>query len=49
MKRSEVEEMVRNFVADNNVEAVYGKDTEGLFIVHFLVDEEDENLELDND
>ena len=46
MKRSEVEEMVRNFVADNNVEAVYGKDTEGLFIVHFLVDEEDETLEL---
>ena len=42
MKRSEVEEMVRNFVADNNVEAVYGKDTEGLFIVHFLVDEDDE-------
>jgi hypothetical protein len=48
MKRSEVEEMVRNFVADNNVEAVYGKDTEGLFIVHFLVDEdeEDETLSL---
>lgn len=45
MKRSEVEEMVRNFVADNNVEAVYGKDTEGLFIVHFLVDEEDEEDE----
>ena len=45
MKRSEVEEMVRNFVADNNVEAVYGKDTEGLFIVHFLVDEEDEDEE----
>ena len=45
MKRSEVEEMVRNFVADNNVEAVYGKATEGLFIVHFLVDEEDEEDE----
>ena len=47
MKRSEVEKMVRNFIADNNLEAVHGKDSEGLFIVHFLVDEEDEEtLEL---
>ena len=40
MKRSKLEEMVRNFVADNNLEAVYGKDTEGLHIVQFLVDED---------
>jgi hypothetical protein len=35
--------MVRAFVADNNIHAVYGKDVEGLHIVHFLVDEEEED------
>ncbi|OUW88447.1 MAG: hypothetical protein CBD86_03275 [Gammaproteobacteria bacterium TMED226] len=48
LPRSNLEEMVRKFVADNNIHAVYGKDVEGLHIVHFLVDEEeeDETLEL---
>ena len=38
--RSKVEELVRNFVVDNKIHAVYGKDSEGLFVVHFLIKEE---------
>jgi len=38
--RSKVEELVRNFVVDNNIYAQYGKDTEGLFQVSFVVEEE---------
>ena len=38
--RSEVEELVTKFVVDNKIYAEYGKDTEGLFIVRFLVEEE---------
>ena len=38
--RSKLEEMVGEFVAQNNIHAVYGKDVEGLHIVHFLVEEE---------
>jgi len=45
-KRSEVEEMVRKFVVENDIDAVYGTDEEGLFKVHFLVDEEDEEDEV---
>jgi hypothetical protein len=40
--RSEVEELVTKFVVDNNIHAQYGKDTEGLFIVQFLVEEDDD-------
>ena len=43
--RSKLEEMGGAFIADNNIHAVYGKDMEGLHIVHFLVDEEDEEDE----
>ena len=37
--RSEVEELVSKFIVDNKIHAQYGKDTEGLFIVQFLVEE----------
>ena len=40
--RSEVEELVTKFVVDNKIHAQYGKDTEGLFIVQFLVEEDDD-------
>lgn len=40
--RSEVEELVAKFVVDNKIYAEYGKDTEGLFIVRFVVEEEEE-------
>jgi hypothetical protein len=35
--------MVRNFVIDNNIYAQYGKDSEGLFQVNFVVEEETED------
>jgi len=38
--RSEVEELVTKFIVDNKMHAQYGKDTEGLFIVRFVVEEE---------
>tara|TARA_B100001113_G_C20621795_1_gene410740 strand:- start:287 stop:436 length:150 start_codon:yes stop_codon:yes gene_type:complete len=38
--RSEVEELVTKFVVDNKIYAEYGKDTEGLFTVRFVVEEE---------
>ena len=41
--RSEVEELVTKFIVDNKIHAQYGKDTEGLFIVHFVVEEEDDD------
>ena len=37
--RSDVEELVTKFIVDNKIHAQYGKDTEGLFIVQFLVEE----------
>jgi hypothetical protein len=40
LPRSEVKDMVRNFVIDNNIYAQYGKDSEGLFQVNFVVEEE---------
>jgi len=40
--RSEVEELVTKFIVDNKIHAQYGKDTEGLFIVQFLVEEDDD-------
>ena len=38
--RSKVEELVRHFVVDNKIHALYGKCSEGEFVVHFLVEEE---------
>ena len=43
LPRSEVEDMVRNFIIDNNIYAKYGKDSEGLFQVNFVVEEEKED------
>ena len=40
LPRSKVEELVKKFVEENKIHAVHGKDSEGLFIVHFLVEEE---------
>ena len=40
--RSEVEELVTKFIVDNKIHAQYSKDTEGLFIVQFLVEEDDD-------
>ena len=38
--RSEVEELVTTFVVENKMSAYYGKDTEGVFVVKFMVGEE---------
>tara|TARA_R100001230_G_C5486670_1_gene35793 strand:- start:7 stop:159 length:153 start_codon:yes stop_codon:yes gene_type:complete len=43
LPRSEVREMVRNFVIDNNIYAKFGTDSEGLFQVNFVVEEEKED------
>ena len=40
LPRSKVEELVTSFIVKNKIYAEYGKDTEGLFVVHFLVNEE---------
>lgn len=40
--RSEVEKLVTHFIEENNIAATYGKDSEGLFVVHFLVEETDD-------
>jgi len=40
--RSEVEKLVTDFVEENKISATYGKDSEGLFVVNFVVDEEEE-------
>jgi len=39
--RSELEQLVTRFIVENKIKAQYGKDTEGLFIVQFLVEEEE--------
>ena len=41
--RSEVESLVSNFVEKNKIYAMYGKDTEGIFEVKFVVKEEKDN------
>ena len=43
LPRSEVKDMVRNFIIDNNINAKYGTDSEGLFQVNFVVEEEAED------
>jgi hypothetical protein len=40
--RSEVEKLVLDFVVKNKIYATYGKDTEGIFEVKFIVEEENE-------
>tara|TARA_A100001515_G_C4447013_1_gene168920 strand:+ start:96 stop:428 length:333 start_codon:yes stop_codon:yes gene_type:complete len=39
--RFEVEKLVTHFIEENNIAATYGKDSEGLFVVNFLVEEEE--------
>ena len=41
--RSEVEKLVTDFVEENKISATYGKDSEGLFVVNFVVDEEEDD------
>ena len=43
LPRSEVEELVTSFIVKNKIYAEYGKDTEGLFVVHFAVEEEQDD------
>ena len=38
--RSEVEELVTTFIVENKMSAYYGKDTDGVFVVHYMVEEE---------
>ena len=38
--RSEVEKLLVDFIEEHKIYAQYGKDTEGLFNVQFLVEEE---------
>ena len=38
--RSKVEKLLTNFIEEHKIYAQYGKDTEGLFNVQFLVEEE---------
>ena len=38
--RSKVEKLVIEFIEEHKIYAQYGKDTEGLFNVQFLVEEE---------
>ena len=45
--RSKVEKLVTDFIEDHKIYAQYGKDSEGLFNVQFLVEEDIwENLQL---
>ena len=40
LPRSEVEQLVISFIEKHKIYAEYGKDSEGLFVVHFVVNEE---------
>ena len=40
LPRSEVEKLLVDFIEQHKIYAQYGKDTEGLFNVQFLVEEE---------
>ena len=42
--RSKVEKLVTDFIEEHNIYAQYGKDSEGLFIVQFLVEEEIDDI-----
>ena len=41
--RSKVEKLVVDFIVKHKMYAIYGKDSEGLFEVKFLVEEEIDN------
>ncbi len=40
--RSKVEKLVTDFIEEHKIYAEYGKDSEGLFNVQFLVEEEED-------
>ena len=40
--RSKVEKLVTDFIKEHKIYAQYGKDSEGLFNVQFLVEEEED-------
>ena len=42
--RSKVEKLVVDFIVEHKMYAIYGKDSEGLFEVKFLVEEEIDDL-----
>ena len=41
--RSKVEKLITDFIEEHKIYAQYGKDSEGLFEVKFLVEEEIDN------
>ena len=41
--RSKVEKLLTDFIEEHKIYAQYGKDSEGLFNVQFLVEEENDN------
>ena len=41
--RSKVETLVTDFIEEHKIYAQYGKDSEGLFNVQFLVEEKNDN------
>ena len=41
--RTKVEKLVTDFIEEHKIYAQYGKDSEGLFNVQFLVEEENDN------
>ena len=49
LPRSEVEQLVASFVEKNKIYAEHGKDSEGLFVVHFVVQEEQDATEVEGD
>ena len=49
LPRSKVEQLVTSFVEKNKIYAEYGRAAEGLFVVHFLVDEEKEEDDADEE
>ena len=42
--RSKVEKLITDFIEEHKIYAQYGKDSEGLFIVQFLVEEEIDDI-----
>jgi len=42
-KRKKLEELLLDFIESNAIYATYGKDSEGIFQVNFLVHEEEDN------
>ena len=43
LPRSKVEQLVISFIEKHKIYAEYGKDSEGLFVVNFVVEEEQDD------